>query len=217
MKAPEPVAASRQGLRAQARRAWWLRQLYAWHWISSALCLTSLMLFTLTGITLNHSAQIKSRPVVVRLEATLPGDLRETLARQHSAGGSLPPALRAWLASRWSLRDVGGDPEWSEDEVYLPLPRPGGDAWLSVELDTGLIRYERTDRGWIAYLDDLHKGRNAGVVWPWFIDAFAAACLVFASTGLLLLKMHSTRRRMTWPTVGLGLLLPLLLALFFVH
>ncbi len=42
------------------------------------------------------------------------------------------------------------------------LPRPGGDAWLSVERDSGAISYEITDRGWIAYLNDLHKGRKPG-------------------------------------------------------
>jgi uncharacterized protein len=36
-------------------------------------------------------------------------------------------------------------------------------------------------------------------------------------TGLLLLKMHSGNRPGTWPMVGLGLVLPLLLAILFIH
>jgi hypothetical protein len=46
---------------------------------------------------------------------------------------------------------------------------------------------------------------------------FAFAALVFAVTGLFLLKMHATHRPATWPMVGLGLVLPLLLALLFIH
>jgi hypothetical protein len=86
-----------------------------------------------------------------------------------------------------------------------------------VDLENGDVLFEESDRGWLAYFNDLHKGRNAGAAWSWFIDAFAFATLVFASTGLLLLKMHSTHRPGTWPMVGLGLVLPLLLALLFVH
>ena len=107
--------------------------------------------------------------------------------------------------------------EWSEQEVYLSLPRPGGDAWLSIDRTTGAVEYERTSRGWIAYLNDLHKGRNAGAAWRWFIDIFAIACLVFCITGLFLLQMHARQRPSTWPYVVLGLVLPLLLALLFIH
>ena len=36
-------------------RAWWLKQLYQWHWISSAISLIGLILFAITGFTLNHA------------------------------------------------------------------------------------------------------------------------------------------------------------------
>ena len=97
------------------------------------------------------------------------------------------------------------------------MPRPGGDAWLRVDLKEGSVEYEKTDRGWISYLNDLHKGRNTGGAWSLFIDVFAIGCLVFCITGLLILKMHAQRRPMTWPMVGLGLVLPALLVLLLVH
>ena len=49
---------------------------------------------------------------------------------------------------------------------------------------------ERIDRGAVAYLNDLHKGRQAGQAWSWFIDIFAIACFLFALTGLLLLQLQ---------------------------
>jgi hypothetical protein len=69
----------------------------------------------------------------------------------------------------------------------------------------------------VSYLNDLHKGRNTGDAWFWFIDAFAVACVVFTLTGLLLLQLHARHRPSTWPLVGASLAIPLLLALFLIH
>ena len=129
----------------------------------------------------------------------------------------LPSALRDWLEAELQLSLAGREAEWSDGELYIALPRPGGDAWLSLALDSGSLEYESTDRGWIAYLNDLHKGRNAGPAWGWFIDVFAIACVVFTVTGLFLLQMHARQRPSTWPWVGLGLVVPVLLALLFIH
>jgi hypothetical protein len=195
-----------------------MRQLYQWHWISSALCLVGLLLFALTGITLNHARQIEATPTVVDRTATLPIALRAMVAGEDvRKAAPLPDAVARWLDETLATRVAGRAGEWSADEIYLSLPRPGGDGWLSIERATGEVQYELTRRGAVAYLNDLHKGRNAGPVWGWFIDVFALACLVFSITGLFLLKFHAARRTSTWPLVALGLVLPALLALIFIH
>jgi hypothetical protein len=216
-----------------ASRARWLKQLHQWHWISAGLSLACLLLFSFTGITLNHASQIEARPQVVKRLAVLPEMQRAQLARTarsnsgasnegngSSNGGvrtALPPDTEAWLQQTWGVQAAGKDCEWSQDEVYLPLPRPGGDAWVRITLADGHAEYEVTTRGVISLLNDLHKGRNTGPAWNWFIDLFAIACLLFALTGLLILKFHAKNRASTWPLVGLGLLLPVLLALLFIH
>ena len=121
------------------------------------------------------------------------------------------------MKERLSVDVSGRDIEWSPEEVYIALPRPGGDAWVRIDRSSGTVEFESTNRGWISYLNDLHKGRNTGVAWSWFIDIFAAACLIFSITGLFILKMHATNRPSTWPIVGLGVLIPFLLAILFVH
>src|SRR5690554_7153023 len=50
-----------------------------WHWISSALCLAGMLLFAVTGITLNHAGQIEARPSVHTLEEQMPEALRAQL------------------------------------------------------------------------------------------------------------------------------------------
>ena len=201
----------------QQRRGFWLRTLHQWHWISSAVCLVGMLLFAVTGITLNHAAKIEGSPVTLSRTTALPAPLLRSLDERNEGTAPLPPRVAAWLGAELSA-SIGSKPaEWSPDEVYLSMPGPGTDAWLSIQREDGAVEYERTERGWISYLNDLHKGRNAGPAWGWFIDVFAIACVVFTITGLFLLQMHARQRRMTWPYVGLGLVVPVLLALLFIH
>jgi hypothetical protein len=150
------------------------------------------------------------------LPATLLDELQQ-LAPDATETTAVPDEVIRWLRKEMSARIDHGKAEWSEDELYVSLPRPGGDAWLTIDLASGEVTHELTDRGWISYFNDLHKGRNTGAAWSLFIDVFAFEALVFAVTGLLLLKMHSTHRPATWPMVALGVVLPLLLAILFIH
>lgn len=199
-------------------RSFWLRQLHQWHWISSALCLIGLLLFAITGITLNHAGQIEAAPQVVHRVATLPPKLLSAVAGGDvGKAAALPPPVIDWVDHALRVNVSARRAEWSADEIYLSMPRPGGDAWLSIDRATGEVEYELTRRGVVAYINDLHKGRNAGAAWSWFIDVFAVACLLFAITGLFLLKMHAARRTSTWPLVAMGLVVPVILALIFIH
>ncbi|TKD51985.1 PepSY-associated TM helix domain-containing protein [Sphingomonas baiyangensis] len=213
-----PQPATRRARAPRPARAFWWRQLHLWHWISSAASLIGLLLFAATGITLNHAADIEASPVVVEKSATLPPALLPAIAPDAAANGNrpLPPEVAQWVAREFDIA-TRAPAEWSADEVYLAAPRPGGDGWVAIDRATGAVTSERTDRGWIAWLNDLHKGRNSGVVWSWFIDIFSVACFVFALTGLALLWLHSKRRPSTWPLVAAGLILPAILAIFFIH
>ena len=81
---------------AQRRRGFWLRQLHQWHWISSAVCLVAMLLFTATGITLNHAAKIEAQPRVDNRTVELPAALLEQLAAAPQEGDApLPEAVAA--------------------------------------------------------------------------------------------------------------------------
>ena len=210
--APKPKKA------LNATRSFWLKQLHQWHWISAAVSLIGLLLFAITGITLNHAASIPAEPVTVATSATLPAPLLERLsAFPDETTDPVPDAVARWAEDAFKVRIAGRPTETTADEVYVALAEPGGDGWLTIDRATGDASRERTTRGPIAYLNDLHKGRNAGKVWFWFIDVFAAACIIFAVTGFALTWMHARQRPSTWPLLGLGLLIPVVIALLFIH
>ncbi len=202
--------------RAQAR-AGFLRETVRWHWISAAICLVGIILFAVTGITLNHARQIEAKPATTNREATAPAPVIKALQAAEAAQAPLPDIAQAWLNKDLKLdAPKGAVIEWSDGEAYVALPRPGGDGWVTIDTETGAAEAELTSRGWVSYLNDLHKGRNTGPVWSWFLDIFAAGCIVFCITGLILLWMHAHARKTTWWYVGLGLFIPLVLALHFI-
>lgn len=201
-----------------AQRRYRLRTIIAWHWVSSAISLVGMMLFAITGITLNHASQITSEAVTTSLSAELPPNLQELIIDSKTEGlAPLPDELSHWLSQQF-LKPIGSRAaEWSEDEIYISMPGPGSDAWLAIDRQSGDVEFEQTQRGWIAYFNDLHKGRNTGAAWKWVLDLFALATLVFCLTGLLLLIEHARRRKMTWPLVALGLVAPWLFAILLIH
>ncbi|OXR50163.1 hypothetical protein PuT2_05220 [Pusillimonas sp. T2] len=210
----------------------WMKTMHQWHWVSAAISLAGLILFSITGVTLNNTSLFEGNAETTQRQLALPNDIHvniqswaNTVANgdasesktQRASPPVLPANLENWLDQALGIRIAGRPAEVSADEVYVSLPEPGGDAWLAIDLASGELEYERIHRGAIAYLNDLHKGRHSGVAWRWFIDILAVACLVFAITGLVLLKIHGKNRPMTWPITSAGVVIPALLMLLLVH
>lgn len=211
--------AAQKAHRKKVRRLFWMTQARVWHWITGAATLIGMLMFAVTGITLNHAGQIESKPVVTEITRVLPPELLAQIGEAPPEGGK---AILAKPVADWLERETGAPisrrtGEWSDTEVYVGMPKPGGDAWLSIDRETGDVIFENTDRGAVSWLNDLHKGRNTGPVWFWFLDIFSVAAILFCITGLVLLWMHAPRRPPTWFIVGAGLVVPALIAVFLVH
>jgi len=196
--------------------------MHEWHWISSAVALLGLLFFSVTGITLNHAASFESGQQEFRtVSHEIPPALVEEMAaavRDYGEGeGEALESQRAWIKSAFGIETAGRMGNWTADQVDFSMERPGGDAWIKLDLVRGMAEYHETDAGWMAYFNDLHKGRHTGTAWAWFIDLIAAACVIFAVTGFVILKMHAVNRSLTWPLVGFGVLLPLVIAALFIH
>jgi len=196
--------------------SFWRNQLRQWHWISSGLCLVGMILFSVTGFTLNHAADIEAEARITRWEKDLtPDTLSHLGAAQDKA--VLPQALAAAIRTETGIDVRRAVAEVSDEEVYLTLPGPGLDEWMAIDRQSGVASYERSHRGLIGVLNDLHKGRNTGPIWSLFIDMIALASVIFCLTGLGLLWIYARGRRITWPLVGLGTIVPLILFLLFIH
>jgi hypothetical protein len=130
---------------AQHRRSFWLKQLHQWHWISAALSLIGMLLFAITGITLNHAGQIEAKPVVVSRKATLPPDLLAVLAKGPEEGKRpLPVQLEPWLDKAVGAEVAGREGDWSADRG-LCRPGPSGRRRLGLDRPRDRRRRARED------------------------------------------------------------------------
>src|SRR5690349_15174894 len=132
----------------QKARAFWLKHLHQWHWMSAAMCLIGMVLFSITGFTLNHASWIGAKPEVTTQTAQLPAPLLAQLKKTGETDAddkaALPAPVADWLGETLSVRVAQRETEWSDDEIYVSLPRPGGDAWLTVNLEDGEVTHELT-------------------------------------------------------------------------
>lgn len=200
------------------RRMQLYRTMHLWHWISAAVCFAALALFTVTGITLNHADVISAKPAIKSGNAQLTAEALAELRNPDLADKDpAPPKVIEWAEGEFNLSLSNAAAEWSPEELYLSAPGPGRDAWVSIDRETGAAKFEATDRGWLAYFNDLHKGRNTGITWKIFIDVVAAAVLFFSITGLVLLWIQARQRKSTWPLLGGGVVLVTALMIFFAH
>ncbi|MEG3766032.1 PepSY-associated TM helix domain-containing protein [Alteromonas sp. 14N.309.X.WAT.G.H12] len=189
-----------------------------WHWISAAICLAGMLMFAITGITLNHATDITVQPQVRNMETTVPPSILATITALPEGNTQLPVALTQWLKDEKAISPPSNKQgEWDGVELYLSWPGPGQDHWLAIDTQMGELVYEGVDRGWIAYFNDLHKGRNTGTIWKWFIDIFSAVVIIFTVTGLQLLIKQAPHKSSTWPVTALSLLIPVFIMLVFIH
>lgn len=203
-----------------------LGSIKSWHWISSAVCLIATLGFAITGITLNHASSVEVAPTKSSVEMTLPEPVKRALVERQKlllkddaqATGPLPSIFKEWYRQQeFGASFSGMNAEWDEYELYVGLPRAGGDSWFRVDLNEGTIYQENIERGWVAFFNDLHKGRNTSQTWVTMLDILAIVMLIYAITGLLLLKRYAKGRKSTWPLVITGLLLPWLFLVFPAH
>ncbi|OBU16206.1 peptidase [Photobacterium aquimaris] len=196
----------------------WARRLHIY--ISMALLLVVLF-FAITGITLNRPHLFVSQsPDVIEQQLVIPTELL------GSDKGPFAPdrsALIAYLAKHSDVTgtpsaidiftDVDGD-ELLEGEISLDYKGPGYNATVFIDMTTAQATIESTNYGVIAVLNDLHKGRNSGEVWRWFIDITALLMVMFVLTGVCLLipKKKTFQTSLKW--MGLGSVISLLIYIF---
>jgi hypothetical protein len=169
------------------------RKLLQWsrtiHIYLSVALLTVLVFFSLTGITLNHATTLGGEPEVT--ERTL-----ETLPELPLDGDGMiadSPELAQFLRKEFGLRRALVTLEHEDDVLLIDYRAPGGSALVEIDAFAGTAHYEATNFGVVAFLNDLHKGRDTGVIWKWLIDVSGVLAVLFSLAGFVLLLPNRYR------------------------
>lgn len=163
--------------------------------------LAALLFFSVTGFTLNHADWSFG---IQRREATFQGQMQ---VRWLAAGQPETAIDRLAIAEflRASHRITGAleDFRTEDAECTLTFQGPGTSTDVSVRRDTGAYQATVRQEGWIAILNDLHKGRHTGRHWSLLIDASAILLSLVSASGIWLL-WYVRRRRVSGLWIGIA-------------
>ncbi|MCP4961341.1 MAG: peptidase [Actinomycetia bacterium] len=173
---------------------------------TSMVALVVVLFFSVTGITLNHP-QWTFGDDTDRTEET--GTLPFSALDETGSPSYLPIAEYArnefgFSGAVDSFGEVAG-------EISIVFKKPGYAAEIAIDAETGEFRTIVEQQGWVAVLNDLHKGRDSGSSWSWVIDVSAGLLVVISVTGLTMqLYLRKRRKSALWTVAG-GTLLTVVL------
>jgi len=167
---------------------YWRRRCAAlFRWLHIYLSMASfgiLFFFAATGLTLNHAEWLfgehpvfsqrrgeLNRPWVVPGEATAVAKLEivEHLRRVHGVKG---------FVTEFRIED---------DQCTVAFKGPGYTSDAVIDRVTGAYELNETRMGFIAIINDLHKGRDTGPGWSLVVDLSAVLMMAVSLTGMVLI------------------------------
>jgi uncharacterized protein len=181
-------------------RPWRLR-LQGWvrwlHIYTSMLSLIVVLFFSLTGITLNHPDWLfGTEEVRTEFTGRLPNNWR--------TGGVVD-----WFVVAEHIRATHGvkgkaqDQQSTDTDASLRFAAPGYTADALMD-QSGKYTLRVSSQGWVAALNDFHRGRNSGAVWAVLIDVAGWFLVLISLTGLGLLFYLKKIRLNALVVMGLG-------------
>ncbi|MDE1154677.1 MAG: PepSY-associated TM helix domain-containing protein [Acidobacteriaceae bacterium] len=148
------------------------------------------LFFAATGLTLNHPQWFADQQRTLDSHGTLTAAL---LQPSHGDGADRLGIVE-YLRAHDHVTGAATDFRVDDSQISVSFRAPGYTADAFIDRTTG--RYDLTvvRSGFVAVLNDLHKGRDAGTVWGWLIDASAILLILVSLTGLILVWFVYKRR-----------------------
>jgi hypothetical protein len=168
---------------------------------------TLVLLFAVTGLTLNHQDFGWSQPQIAMSEVALPPDLVD-----HPSSEAIGRHLSDTIGVRSPVTDYHEDP----DQIQITFAAPGRRTLVTIDRPARKGTVESETRGFLGKLDDLHKGFDSGRPWFWIIDITAILLTISSLTGMITLLSLRHRRRSGFIVGGLGVAMIVVIYFFVV-
>jgi hypothetical protein len=172
------------------------------HVYASMFGLAAVLFFSVTGLTLNHpdwffgtsehrvqaKGQVDRKWLHLEPPPAPPGT--ELDRSREVAKLEVVEHLRKTHGIHGALADFQID----DLECLVAFKGPGYSADAFIDRETGRYNLTQTSRGFLAVINDLHKGRDTGRAWSVVIDVSAVLLTIVSLTGLILLFYLKLRR-----------------------
>lgn len=165
------------------------------------------LLFAVTGVTLNHqdlgwdAPVATSETVPLSMDAVASGDQAAVVAELRRAAGIETPV------SAYDAYDY---------EIEAQFHAPGQRVHVIVDRTTGEALVMTESRGTLGLINDLHKGMETGRAWRWLVDFTAVLVGFSALSGLMTLVTLPKRRKVGLLTTAVGTVAVLVVYLMWV-
>jgi hypothetical protein len=194
------------------RRPGWRQKIAkASRWLHIYLSMVSfaiVLFFAVTGLTLNHPDWFASS---VRTRQSH-GVVDRALLEPSGTAGSDNRGLIESVRTREHLHGAvaADDVRVDDSEISFSYKAPGYSADVTVDRRSGTYELTEVRNGFVAVMNDLHKGRDSGKAWGSVIDASAVLLSLVSLTGLVILWFIYKRRAPGLILAAVGLALCLL-------
>lgn len=160
------------------------------HIYLSMLSFAVVFFFAATGITLNHAEWFSRHVQTTHYRGIVPAALLHESTDQQPDKLGLVELLR----NRHKIHGSVSDFRVEDSQISISFKGPGYAADAFIDATNGSYDLAETRNGFVAILNDLHKGRDTGSVWSMVIDVSAALLVLVSLTGLVLIWFVYKRR-----------------------
>lgn len=182
----------------------WFRWIHVY---TSMIAFLLVLFFGITGITLNHPDWAF-------------GDHATTTTRSGRMTFDVAPGgnvdflrVSEYLRKKYGITADVGDYNATSGQASISYRSPGYSADVTFETATGAYRLTVEEQGFVAVMNDLHKGRDVKGSWKWVIDLSAGFLVLIAVTGLGLQLFLRRRRRSAVVIAAVGAVIAVVFAI----
>ena len=160
------------------------------HIYLSMFSFTALLFFAFTGITMNHPSWTDNQQQVEMVE----GKVNTTWVVGSDTSSVEKSQIVEYLRDLYKIRARLTEFRVEENECTLSFNGPGYTAYGFINRSTGSYELIVTKAGFIALLNDLHRGSDTGETWAAVIDISAIFLIVISVTGFIMIFFMTKRK-----------------------
>lgn len=163
-------------------------------WLHIYLSMASFVIvlfFSVTGLTLNHPDLFQGKAVTTQDKGTVNRQWVNSPDTNRIARLDIAEFFRNQYKVKGAVTDFRID----DSQVSLSFRGPGYEADAFITRSSGAFELTQTRSGIVAFMNDLHKGRDTGQAWSRVIDIAAILLVLISLTGLILLLFLKKKRR----------------------